>query len=283
MKALKKIFINLIAVVMTCMCMFSLTGCIEDIKKLELKLQVYDYANSKTEEYTLSVDLYRHLAPNTVDAIIGYVNEGYYDGALFYKMEDYSSQIMIGDLIVDESGKIAQNAVKPQIEGEFEKGGTIGSNLVSEKGSIGLWRSWTAFDNTYKSANATDTGRATWYIPTSDISSYNKYFCVFAQYDTADEDNADAIDALTAAFGSAENYDEYVIYYTGKYDESKADENYGLEFHCESASTFVAGDISDLFTADKASAQLVCYNHYTVRVPEKNGAFAAKISSAKIV
>ena len=152
MKRIKKLFVGLMAMIMTCVCTFSLAGCVEDIKKLELNIQVYDYSTTnEMEDYTISIDLYRHLAPKTVDAIIEYVNDGYYNDAIFYKMDDYTKQIMVGDLL-DKDG-IEQNAIKPEIEGEFEAGGTIGSNLTNKKGALGLWRSWYEVDGDYDNNN----------------------------------------------------------------------------------------------------------------------------------
>lgn len=285
MKRLKKLFVGIMAMVMACVCTFGLTGCIEDIKKLELNVQIYNYENHEVEDYTMSIDLYRHLAPNTVDAMVKYVNDKYYDGAVFYKQDGYSTQIMIGDLVLKDN-ELTKNALKPQLDkGEFEKGGTIGSNLTSKKGSIGLWRSWLAQDNGYaNNSNGTDTGRATWYIPTDSISSYNGNFCVFAQYDASAENNADTLAALTKAFESAGNYEEYVIYYTGEYNEATPDANdgHGLTMHLELQSEFDEDSIGDLFEAE--GVQLVCYNQRVVKVPVNNSGIAsAKIVSAKIV
>ena len=78
---------------------------------------------------------------------------------------------------------------------------------------------------------------------------------------------------LTTAFSSSENYVEYVIYYTGEYGN--------LTFHCVPADEFVEDDIDDLFKAE--GAQLMSYNHYTVRVPMHENEVAAKVVSAKIV
>ena len=263
------------AVVMMCVCAFSLTGCIEDLRKLELNVQIYNYDEQVSEEYTMSIDLYRHLAPKTVDAIVTYVNDGYYTNTVFYKQDSYNSQIMIGDLVY-KNGALDANAIKPQISGEFEKGGTIGSNLTSKKGSIGLWRSWFAQDNSYSNnANGTDSGRATWFIPTDTISAYTGNFCVFGQFDTTAENNSEMLTALNKAFENANNYEEYVIYYTGEYDN--------LTFHCVKAEDFKEDEIVDLFKAEENSTQFVCYNHYKIKVPmTTDGRIAARISSANI-
>lgn len=283
MKRLKKLFVSFMAVVMMCVCAFSLTGCIEDLRKLELNVQIYNYDEQVSEEYTMSIDLYRHLAPKTVDAIVAYVNDGYYTDTVFYKQDSYNSQIMIGDLVY-KNGALDANAIKPQIDGEFEKGGTIGSNLTSKKGSIGLWRSWFAQDNSYSNnANATDSGRATWFIPTDTISAYTGNFCVFGQFDTTAENNSETLTALNKAFENANNYEEYVIYYTGEYNDQTpdAEDGFGLTMHIVQKDEFDEDGIDGLFKAE--DAQLVCYNHKTVKVPvTSSGAVGAKIVSAKI-
>ncbi len=280
MQRLKKLIVVLMAVVMACVCSVTLFGCAkEDIKKMEVKIAVYNFEDSgATETYTMSIDLYRHLAPTTVDAIVKYVKEGYYNNKVFYKNASYNNQIMIGDLVftAGETENLGFSLdEKPTIEGEFKYGGTTGSNLTAKKGSIGLWRSWFAQDEGYSdNRNATDTGSATWFIPTQSISSYNDYFCIFAQYDVNNSGNSDALSALTNAFSAEENYEEYVIYYTGEYEN--------LTFNCVAKDDFDEESLGDdLFKAD--GAQLTCYDHYTIRVPMNEGNVAAKIVSARIV
>lgn len=288
MRTLKKVFINLVAVMMAVMACLSLTAC-EDIKTVELNIQVYDYAdNGSMKDYTLTVDLYRHLAPETVDAIVDYVEDGYYNGKAFYKLTNYSTQIMLGDLVDggDQTTVKVVETVMPELgKGEFERGGTTGSNLVNKKGSIGLWRSWTNADGSYTtSSTAMGSGRATWFIPTDTISAYDGYFCVFGQYDAEDTENKAVLDALTTAFTSG-NYDEYVVYYTGEYDANKANENYGLTAHIVEKSDFDSTAIEGLFKSENVAdkAGLICYDYYTVQLPvNANGGVAAKIVSAKI-
>ena len=272
MKRIYRVMINVFAAVMLFCMSLGLTAC-EDIKTLEVKI------SADGAEYTLTVDLYRHLAPKTVDKIMGYVNDGYYNETVFYKMDGYDSQLMIGDLKV-ENGEIAQNALLDEIYGEFESNGTKGSNLTSSSGSIGLWRSWYAHDDSYTTSSAArDSGRATWFIPTADISGYKGYFCIFAQYDTADTDNSDAITAITDIFADEDKYSEYYIYYTGEYNAEDAKNNYGLTFHCVPADEYDADAIDNLFVADDKENQLVQYNAVKVDIPV---GFSAKILSITV-
>lgn len=290
MKKLFKIAVNFMAVVIMAVCAFSFSAC-EDIKKLELSLSIYNYDKSAfyaADDVTFSVELYRHLAPKTVDKVIEHVKAGYYNNAIFYKETGYSSQIMMGDLKF-EDGELKQNLINgklpSEIYGEFKANGTTGSNLVSEKGSIGIWRSYYASDASYKtSSEARNSGRVTWYIPTSSISGYNDYFCVFAQYDTTDTANSTAISALTTIFSNSDYYTEYVIYYTGEYD--------ALQFHAVLKSDWTDADAGydsenktyngeTVFEAE--GNQLVSYNYKTVRIPNMvDGGIAAKVKSIKV-
>ena len=284
MRKLKKLFVSFLAMLMLFTCTLGITGCGEDIKKLEIQFEVYNYSAGTMETHTLEVDLYRHLAEQTVDAITNYVNEGYYDNNVVYVMSTFSTQIMFGEIVAN-GNDIEQNAIKPQIPGEFKHGGTVGSNLKNVKGSIGLWRTWYSFDeNAYKSANATDTGRATCYIPTQSIADYNDYFCVFAKFDLEKETNKNAIDALTNAFSKEENYESYVIFYTGEYDENKPDQNFGLEFNIMLQDDYWEVEQTlDVFETDTEQEHFVHYNPTTIRIPVVNGEFGATIVSAKIV
>ncbi len=290
MKKLFKLAVNFMALALMAVCAFSFSAC-EDIKKVELKLSLYNYSDSTfyaEDDVKFSVELYRHLAPKTVDKVLEHVKAGYYDNAIFYKETGYSSQIMMGDLKF-EDGELKQNLINgkfpSEIYGEFEANGTTGSNLVNEKGYIGIWRSYYASDASYKtSSEARNSGRATWYIPTSSISDYNGNFCVFAQYDTEDTANAKAISAISAIFSNFDYYTEYVIYYTGEYGE--------LEFHAVKKSDWDDADTgydADAKTYNGETVfeaegnQLVSYNYKTVRIPNMvNGEITAKVKNISV-
>ena len=53
--------------------------------------------------------------------MIKYINDGYYNDAIFYG-EKFGDKLFVGDLKMDENGNIYQNEIMPTIEGEFEKG-----------------------------------------------------------------------------------------------------------------------------------------------------------------
>ncbi len=284
MNKFKKIIITMMSLLMTFICTISFMGCDKDIRDVEVKVSIYNFSNNSYENYSLDIELYGHLAPKTVSQITKLIKGGYYNDTVFYMMKSYESQIMLGDLKYDPNSEdptiIANhgfylNDEKPTIKGEFKYGGTTGSNLKNKVGSIGLWRTWTKQDTNYNDGSTgMNTGSATWFIPTASLSAYDDYFCVFAQYDY-DDDNKETIDELKNIFSNASRYQEFVIYYTGEYDN--------LTFHCAKADEFFPDEITDLFVAEENSAQLVCYNYYTIKVPmTSDGRVAARIVRAKM-
>ena len=165
----------------------------------------------------------------------------------------------------------------PTVEGEFKYGGTTGSNLKHKRGSIGLWRSWSAQDFSYNMGRTgTDSGSATLFLTTDRMQTYDDYFCVFATYDLTDDDNQETLSELEYIFTSTDIvYQDYVIYYTGEYGN--------LTFHCVKGDAFNEDTIVGLFKAREGSSELVCYNPYTIKVPmTSDGQVAAKITTAKI-
>lgn len=275
----------------------SFAAC-EDIKTLEITVQVYNYTDSAfyaEKDVTMTVSLYRHLAPKTVDYVIEKAKAGYYDDTVFYKLAEYSSQIMVGDLKFDGTA-VTQNLLSgklpEEVYGEFERNGTTGSNLVSAKGSIGMWHGFyaSAGTSTYKTTSkAMDSGRGTLFMPTSVLSAYDGYFCVFATFDTTNEANMNALDAITIALSSSDNYTPYVIFYTGEYDAEKPTENYGLTFNAVLKEVFDENyDAEDntyngetVFKAEKD--QLTEFDYKTVYIPKAvNGQVTAKIKSVKV-
>lgn len=298
MKRFSRLFINLIAGIMLVLSCFCLVGC-EDIVTLEVVVSVYDFDNEEwydEEDTTLTIDLYRHLADQTVDAVVSYVNEGYYNDLVFYSMpySEGSKTFMVGDFRM-QGLNVVQTERKPMLDGEFEKGMTTGSNLTNVKGALGLWRTWYAQDagaNAYKASNGMDTGSATWFFPTTAISGYNGYFCIFGQIDLEDESNAKAMSAIEQALKTKNTCSEYVVYYTNgenyTYDNSVA--NNGLTFNCMPSEDF-AEKYGKNPTVEKLEEngifvpendQYVCYGNYTIRIPMTNNLPAAKIKSVKV-
>ncbi len=284
---IKKIFINIIAVMMMLISAFTFTAC-EDIVTLEVKFQAYDYQNEKMYEdgeITLTIDLYRHLAPETVESVLSNVNKGFYNDAVVYKFKTANTnQYMIGDLKYTEDGNIIQT-VAPEIKGEFESNGVVGSNLQYNKGSVGIWRSYYACDAGMSvSSEARNSGRATWVLPTQLSSMYQNDVCIFGKMDLTDETIQKVYDTFEAIFSESERYVEYQIYYTGTYDESKPNENYGLTFNITLADDFDADEVEDLFKTDSNSQHLKIYDSHVIQVPVRlrDGMQSLKLASISV-
>lgn len=305
MKRFFKTLVNFVATIMLVVACLSFAGCGEDITTVSLNLNLYDYSDGEyyqAEDVEMSIDFYGHLAPKTVDKMLSYLKDGYYDGALLYRIEGYK-QIMMGDLVLsggateivtgeDGSTNIVQNDIKPQLDGEFEAGGTVGSDLVNSKGYVGLWRTWkkvgsnNSGNNKFNVSGGLNTGRATWYMPTATDSTYNGFFCVFGVMDMDDESTTEAFAAIEDIFAAQKNYTQYVIYFTGEYDENKVDQNHGLTYHCVTKEYFdslSSDEVEELGIFEAKIGQLECYNQYTIQVANNaNGSCGAMIKSAKI-
>ncbi len=277
MKRFKRIIFNILAVVLVFGTCLGLTAC-EDIKRLEVTFSVYDADEEAVVEKTLTVDLYRHLAPTTVDHIINNcVNKSYYNNAILYKE---NNGIMMGDIFFDTSsdGFVKKSQTIPTVEGEFERGGTIGSNLEVNVGSVALWRTWGVNDGMDKNSGF-DTGRATWFMPTSSQASYKGLICVFGQFDTSSET---WIDVKAALDNTELTSEQYTIYYTGTYDADAVD--CGLTFHCVKTEELPEGfGEDDYFTPEEGTAQLVEYKKREITIPYFGNSLALSIKSIKLV
>ena len=281
MKRFTKFFVSLLAVIILAGTCLGLTACAkDDIRRVELTVQV------NNEEKVITLDLYRNLAPTTVDKMLEYIKDGYYDDALFYS--PYSGvdsgvnlkSVMMGDLKMID-GEIVQNDIKPMLEkGEFEKGGAMGTNLKVSEHSLVLWRNWSASNGSYTSSSKLDieSGRATWMMPTQSITSYDKYFCVFGVMNTALTDTDKVWDEIRAQVLPDATTTKYVVYYTGEYDQTKPNENFGLTFHCEKQSEL--GDVTKIDGLFEAKGeQFTCFNSYVISVPNQT----CKVVSAKVL
>jgi len=197
------------------------TACGEKISKLNITLAIYDVEEEKTEDVTLSFDLYDNLAPDAISAVKTWVKDGYYNGLVFYKQSKYinqstDSQIMYGGYkLVD--GALTKNSQKLLENAEFEKNGTIGSNLTNVKGAIGLWRDW-AGDSNYKNSGYGKTN-STLYVPTTSLTSaYDGYFCLLGKYSTSND--LAIIEQIVELMSDDDHYTKYTCYYEANEDGS---------------------------------------------------------------
>ena len=256
MKRFIKKIVNIVAVIMICVFCFSFVACGEDLKRIEVTFSIYNASEDTVEDKTLTIDLYRHLAPKTVDYILENINNGYYEGTVPYFIGSATNSIMLGDLKFN-NGLFEQNTFVKTIEGEFDIGGTTGSNLKSKAGSIGIWRTWGANEQ-QTSSNSAHTGRATWYIPTEEMTGLMGNFCVFAQFDLTDEDNSETYSLIKTYLTDSSLTQSFAIYYTGEYNSDNDVKNNGLEFHCLTLEDYEnMSDKSDVFEPE--GEQYICY------------------------
>ncbi len=277
MKKFFKMMVCLMALVVASVCCLGLAGC-KDMKKLQINLQAYNYSSKEWEDKTLTVDMYRHLAPRTVDAMVENINNGIYNNTAFYTIQNYSDQFFMGDLVF-KNNTLEQNVYVPRVEkGEFTNGGVVGSDLTHLKGSISLWRTWLAGDG-YSNSNGANTGRGTWSFSTTANDGYNDKFCIFAKIETVGEQYIENVQAFQAIQDRVKDTTTsrtqiYVIYYTGEYvyDENITDDsavrNNGLTYHCvtlEDYNNMSDAELDEIFVAE--GDQYACYNKMEVRVP----------------
>ncbi len=224
MKKLVKIAISLCLCVACVFSVLSFSACGEsDLVDVIVAINV----NGENKELNITLD--KESAPKTVEHITKLIESGYYKDAFFYTMTDssYSNQIMFGDLKFD-NGEIVQMKAGDKfpdiVTGEFANGAIKGSELKNVEGSIGLWRTWVG---NYTNSNGNDTGRATLYMPTGTIESYDGYFCVFGSFDLVDENVKAIWNAIVDAVKTTEEdkFENYTIYYTKEDKEFKAVKN----------------------------------------------------------
>ena len=125
---------------------------------------------------TIKIELYPDEAPNTVKNFIKLINEGYYNGLTFHRVEE--SLIQGGDTEQDGSGQ-----AEFSINGEFKENG-YDNELKFERGTLGLARQ----DFTYYSSLSSDlvekgynSGYAQFFIMAEDTQEFNGYYTAFGK------------------------------------------------------------------------------------------------------
>ncbi len=125
---------------------------------------------------TIKMELYPDAAPNTVKNFIKLINEGYYNGLTFHRVEE--SLIQGGDIAGDGTG-----STEYAINGEFSENG-YDNTLKFERGTVGLARQ----DYTYYSSlnpnlveEGYNSGYAQFFIMAKDENSFNGYYTAFGK------------------------------------------------------------------------------------------------------
>lgn len=134
-----------------------------------VSMEIKDYG-------TIKIELYPDEAPNTVKNFIKLINEGYYNGLTFHRVEDML--IQGGDTAGDGTGQ-----TELSINGEFKENG-YENELKFERGTLGLARQ----DYTYYSSLSSDlvekgynSGYAQFFIMAEDVEAFNGYYTAFGK------------------------------------------------------------------------------------------------------
>ena len=160
------------------------------IRKATYKLQ-RPIVSMEIEGYgTIKMELYPDMAPNTVSNFIKLINDGYYNGQTFTRVED--------TLIQGGAKEIASGEKEYSINGEFSVNKYEDNVLKFERGTVGLARK----DYTYYSSLSSDliekgynSGYSEFFIMAQDEQGFNGYYAPFGKV-TEGMEIVDKISAL---------------------------------------------------------------------------------------
>lgn len=142
-------------------------------EKPVVTMEIADYGMVK-------IELYPEMAPNTVRNFIKLINENYYNGLTFHRVEE--SLIQGGDKAGTGSG-----ITEYTIEGEFSENGHKENTLSFERGTLGLARQdysiyyYYTGDTSYLTQGY-NSGSTQFFITAEDCSeSFDGYYCAFGK------------------------------------------------------------------------------------------------------
>lgn len=138
---------------------------------------------------TIKMELYPDMAPNTVKNFIKLINEGYYNGLTFHRIQE--SLIQGGDKQGDGKG-----STEYSINGEFSKNGYKENTLSFERGTVGLARqdySYYASMDSSLTEKGYNSGYAQFFIMAQDQKEYDGYYTAFGKV----TEGMDVVDKLT--------------------------------------------------------------------------------------
>ena len=141
-------------------------------KRPIVSMEIQDYG-------TIKIELYPDMAPNTVKNFIKLINEGYYNGLTFHRVEE--TLIQGGDPQGDGAGETELN-----IDGEFSENGYDENTLKFERGTIGLARQdFTYYASMLGDSSLTEkgynSGYAQFFIMAQDVKEFDGYYCAFGK------------------------------------------------------------------------------------------------------
>jgi len=127
---------------------------------------------------TVKMELYPEFAPNTVKNFIKLINEGYYNGLTFHRVEK-DLLIQGGDHAGDGTGSAEQS-----INGEFSANGYKENTLKYERGTLGLARqdfSYYASLGSFLVKEGYNSGYAQFFIMTKEFANFNGNYTAFGK------------------------------------------------------------------------------------------------------
>lgn len=134
-----------------------------------VSMQIKDYG-------TIKMELYPDMAPNTVKNFIKLINNGYYNGLTFHRIEE--SLIQGGDVAGDGTGETEYT-----IAGEFAQNG-YDNTLKFERGTVGLARQDYSYYSSVDSSlieKGYNSGYAQFFIMTQDEPYFDGYYTAFGK------------------------------------------------------------------------------------------------------
>jgi len=172
-------------------------------QKQTLKVQ-NPIVTMEIENYgTVKMELYPEMAPNTVRNFIKLINDGYYNGLTFHRVEE--SLIQGGDKEGTGAG-----VTEYSIEGEFAENGHKENTLSFERGTLGLARQdFTLYyyytgDESYLTQGY-NSGCTQFFITAEDCSqSFDGNYCAFGKV----TEGMDVIDVIKAIETTVEKNEE---------------------------------------------------------------------------
>lgn len=144
----------------------------------------FEYKNPvvtmEIENYgTVKMELYPEYAPNTVTNFIKLINEGYYNGLTFHRVED----------MLIQGGDVNEGDTREKlytIKGEFSENDYKENTLSFERGTVGLARQDYSFYAYYTGdysylEQGYNSGCAQFFIMAEDYTDFDGKYCAFGK------------------------------------------------------------------------------------------------------
>lgn len=125
----------------------------------------------------VKMELYPDMAPNTVKNFVKLINEGYYNGLTFHRVEE--TLIQGGDKDGDGTGETEYT-----IKGEFLENNYKENTLSFERGTLGLARQDYSYYSSLDSSlteEGYNSGYAQFFIMAQDETAFDGYYTAFGK------------------------------------------------------------------------------------------------------